>query len=253
VAAGDVYRALWRHKYLILALTAACVLATWYATSQQTKTYEASTLVRVQQRSGDPGNALSALQASQQLAETYARIIGSGALDGRVEGRVRSLLSGSKLGPVDISGEPVEDLDLLWLTARDESPTIAALVANTLPRVLQNFTASTGSTREQIVIVKRATRPEDPASPNMSLNIALALVLALIFNGALVLLYEVLRDRLPDTEELDELTGLPVLATIPQLRLRELRTVVSGSDGNRPRQPDARPRTEAGARSGGEA
>jgi uncharacterized protein involved in exopolysaccharide biosynthesis len=48
LTAGDVYRALWRHKVFIAVLTAAFVTATWYATKQQTQTYEASALVRAQ-------------------------------------------------------------------------------------------------------------------------------------------------------------------------------------------------------------
>ena len=54
------------------------------------------------------------------------------------------------------------------------------------------------------------------------LVVALALLLALVFNSALVLLYEVLRDRLPASEELGQELGHPVLATIPTLQLRRV-------------------------------
>ena len=50
MTAADVYRALWRHKWFILVLTALCVGAAWYATVQQTQRYEAAALVRVQER-----------------------------------------------------------------------------------------------------------------------------------------------------------------------------------------------------------
>jgi hypothetical protein len=43
-----------------------------------------------------------------------------------------------------------------------------------------------------------------------------------MFNCGLVLIYEVLRDRLPDTDELEESLGFPVLASIPTLRLKQL-------------------------------
>ena len=50
LTAGDVYRALWRHKVFIAALTALFVAAALYATSRQARSYETSSLVRVQER-----------------------------------------------------------------------------------------------------------------------------------------------------------------------------------------------------------
>lgn len=227
MTAGDVYRALWRHRIFIAVLTTVAVVATWLATASQTKTYEASALVRIQQRIGDPSEALGALEAGQRLAETYSRIIDSGALDAQVS-KVASRSSGGNVGTVDLSGEPVQDLELLWVSARDEDPAKAALVANAVAPALRSFIATTGTLRDQVVTIKPATRPSSPASPNLSLNIAIAFLLALMFNCALALLYELLRDRLPETEELSESVGYPVLATIPPLRLRELKTAQAG-------------------------
>jgi hypothetical protein len=61
----------------------------------------------------------------------------------------------------------------------------------------------------------------------MTLNLVLALALGLLLNCGLVLIYEVLRDRLPDTDELEESVGHPVLASIPTLRLKQLTAVGS--------------------------
>ena len=41
VTAADVYRALWRHKFFIVAFPALLVGATWYFTDRQTPVYEA--------------------------------------------------------------------------------------------------------------------------------------------------------------------------------------------------------------------
>jgi capsular polysaccharide biosynthesis protein len=221
VTAGDVYRALWRYKLFIVILTAACVVATWYATSQQTKTYEASTLVRIQQRVTDPSDAIESLQAGERLAETYAEIIDSGGLDSQVTAIVSSRVSREDASGVDLSGEPVQDVDLLWISARDEDAATATLVANALPRALRRFISSTGTLRDQVVTVKAATQPSSAVAPKLGLNIALALLLGVILNGALVLLYELFRDRLPEPEELAETLEYPVLATIPTLRLRK--------------------------------
>ena len=50
---ADVYKALWRHKLLILVLTGLVVALTWFATEQRTKIYKSSVLVRVSQPVND--------------------------------------------------------------------------------------------------------------------------------------------------------------------------------------------------------
>jgi capsular polysaccharide biosynthesis protein len=255
VTAGDVYRALWRHKLLIALLTAVCVGATWYVTSRQTRTYEASTLVRAQERGPAAGNASAALQASQDLAQTYAKMIRSGALTDDVRRLVAACATGSRSGAqesqgdrtpgavscawldrkrarhvvlrdiskVKLSAEPVQDLPLLTLKARGKKPTSALIVADAAAPALREFIRSTAPVSERVVTVKAATE-SSPVSRHLALNIAVALMLGLIFNGALALLLELFRDRLPEADQLEETLGYPVLATIPPLRLHRLDT-----------------------------
>jgi capsular polysaccharide biosynthesis protein len=273
LTAGDVYRALWRHKFFIVALTAVAVGATWYVTSQETRTYEASTLVRVQVRVRErgpttPETSPQALLASQTLTQTYAKIIDSGALKGEIRrliarcsnpASVRVLpaapsrrrnspsptsgrspranscawLGGTSSGRVSLrnlseatlSGSPVEDLDLLSITARSKNPTRARVVSTAAPLALRTFIRRTGSLSEQIVIAKAATIPRSPVPRQLPLKIAIALMLGLIFNGALALLIELFRDRLPEPDELGQTLGHPVLAAIPTLRLHRVEAV----------------------------
>jgi capsular polysaccharide biosynthesis protein len=262
VTAGDVYRALWRHKFFIAALTAIFVGATWYVTSQETRTYEASTLARVQERppSSDP-------TATALLAQTYAELISSGALNDEIRAllarcsRVNSTPSRSaraatrrmcnslgtsggrvalrRVSEVELSGSPVEDLDLLSITARSRNPTSAMVVANATPHALRTFIRSTGAPSEQIVIAKAATTPSSPVSRQLPLKLAIALMLGLIFNGALALLLELFRDRLPESDELGQAVGHPVLATIPTLRLHPVGAVEASRE-----EPESVPRAQ---------
>jgi capsular polysaccharide biosynthesis protein len=216
LTAEDVYRALWRHKFFIVALTAACVAATWYATSRQTRVYEASTLVRIQSES---------LQDSQKLAQGYSEIIDSGALNSRV----RRLLAQESLrqdaSRVKLNARPVEGLELLWISARSNDSVRAARIANAGSRALRGFVRDTSRFGDRVVIVKAATRPTAAVEPRTSLNVSIALVLGLVFNSALALLFEAFRDRLPDPEELGQAVGYPVLAAVPTLRLRRVTAV----------------------------
>jgi capsular polysaccharide biosynthesis protein len=218
VTAGDVYRALWRHRFVIPLLTAVCVGLTWYVTSLQTPIYEASTLVRLEQRNVSAGDAFNAIQASALLAQESGEIIGSGALDQPVVALVAGRVSAKNVSDVKLQGKQVQNLDLLRISARGPNAGVATIVANAAPQALAALIHRTGTLREDVLTVKTATVPTSPVAPNKGLNIALALVLGLILNGALMLLLEILRDRLPGSDELGPSVGYPVLATIPLLR-----------------------------------
>jgi capsular polysaccharide biosynthesis protein len=217
LSVGDVYRTLWRYKTLIVLLTALCVGATWYLTSREVKTYQARTLVRIQQRFSGTGDPANALDASQRLTQTYAQIIDSGALTRRITAAAAAVERSGRISSLRISADPVPDTDLMWIAARSRDPHHAAAGAGAAPRALRSFMRETGRLNEQVIRVKAATVPTSPASPQLKLNVALALVLGLIFNGALALLIELIRDRLPEPEELGASLGYPVLATIPLL------------------------------------
>lgn len=212
---ADVYRALWRHKAFILALTAGLVALVWFLTERQTPIYKASTLIRVEQRVADPGQAGRSLDVGAQLAKTYAKIAETSQTARQVNTELKFEIP---LDQIDgkISASPVADLALLSISARSSDPKIAQRIANVTPSVLETY-ASTGVLGDRVTTVDPAELPTKPASPNLTLNIALAVLLGLIFNGALALLIEVMSDRFADVEELERLTGRPVLATIPTL------------------------------------
>jgi capsular polysaccharide biosynthesis protein len=292
LTAGDVYRALWRHKFFIALLTAVFVGAAWYMTSRQTQRYEASTLVRVQQR-GDQGSG--SLDAAQTLAQTYAQIVDAGALKPQIKNlvagcnsgkparlkgvlpvastRVRSPRVGAtgvqltpraaarrarraaaarrslrrtyrtacrsmgvtprrpalpgRVSQVHLSGNPVQDLDLLTVAGRSRNRRNATIAANAAPWAIRAFIRKSGSGTEKIVTVKAATLPTSPISRQLPLKLAIAAMVGLIFNGALALLFEFFRDRLPEPDDLGRQVGHPVLAMIPTLRLHQAETLAS--------------------------
>jgi capsular polysaccharide biosynthesis protein len=212
VTIADVYRALWRHRLFIVLLTALLVAAAWFVTSRQTPQYEASALMRVQQRVEEAGGGRTVVEDSQELAQTYAQIVQSGALGDRLNRAVPGALADATL-----TTSPVENLGLVWVTAQSPSPEAAAALANAVPAALTSFIRSTGTLRDLIVTIRPAGVPTSPVSPSYTLNIALALFLGLIFNCALALFLEVLSDRLPESDKLETATNRAVLATIPVL------------------------------------
>lgn len=211
----DVYRALWRHKLFILAGTACVVAAAWFLTSRQTKIYQASTLVRVQQRTADPAEAYGLLSANAQLAQTYADIAQTYNIAQRISKQYGTRIPTDQ---IHIKAAPVTNLALMWINARSPVPEIAQAVARGAPKALQEFIRETGTLNDNILVVEKPGLPVTPVAPNVKLAVILALLVGLIFNGALALLRHMVSDRIADVDELERLAGVPVLATIPVIR-----------------------------------
>lgn len=216
MAAIDVYRALWRRRYLIIVLTAVITGIAWYLASKQTKMYRATTLVRIQQSITDPTQAYGALAVGEQLAQTYAQIVTAQSIQQRIYNELTGKVGRSD---VNISASPVQNLALLHISDTSSDPNRAALVANQAPVALRRSIAGTQSNiKDQIVTINRADVPTAPVSPHPKQTALLALLVGLVFNGGLALVIEFLSDRLPDVEEIEKTVGKPVLGTIPALR-----------------------------------
>jgi capsular polysaccharide biosynthesis protein len=210
----DIYQAVWRHRIFVMVMTALVVLAVGLVTARQQKLYTASTLVRIVQAANDPTDVVNSLEAGQRLAQTYARIAETRTIRDQIQ---RELGSSIAVNRIDISASPVEDLELLTISATDSSKSLAREVANAAPEALRAFVQQSSTPREQVIVVERARTPSAPSSPRLKLNLALALVVGLVLNSLLALLAEILRDPLPDGQQLEELLNRPVLATVPTL------------------------------------
>lgn len=220
-----VYRSLWRHKLLLVLLTASTAAAGWYLTSTRQPMYRASTLVRVQQTIADPADALGALQTAGRLAQTYVHIattltVANGiqkSLDGRVP---LSEIAGN------LEAHQVDDLDLLSLSATSPNPETALAIAARAPAALQRLVQRSAKTGDRISVVQPATLPAKPYSPRPLLALAIAAVLGLVLNGAVLLAYDLFSDRAVDGEPADEIAGRPVIALIPTLTLTTAAAIV---------------------------
>jgi capsular polysaccharide biosynthesis protein len=216
VTVPDVYRALWRHKVMIVVLTIGLAAAAWYLTSRQPRIYQATTLVRIQQQVNGPNDVFLALQTGQRLAETYARITATTTVARGIEKQLKGQVA---YGEIHLHARQIAELELIAISAKSRSATRAQLIANAAPAALREFIAKTGTTGEQVITIQGAARPRSPVAPNKKLNVALAAILGLIFNGALALLLYRLADRVGGPEEIEQLAGKPVLAVIPHLSL----------------------------------
>jgi capsular polysaccharide biosynthesis protein len=218
VATADVYRALWRHKAFVVLMTAVVAVAAWFLTMRQPEVYQATTKVHIFPPLSEGVTAEDAADIGERLALTYAEAAETSAIAGKVH---EQLAGDVPLTAIQgkISAEASRGLEFLTISVRNRDPELAQLIANAVPAALKSYIGEFENLRGlEVSVVDPAVRPADPASPNIELNIALAILFGLIFNAALALLVEAVGDRIHDAEELERLTGQPVLATIPVLK-----------------------------------
>ena len=230
----DVYRALWRHRRLIAALTLLAAVAAYLYSSSQPKEYEATSLVRIQQTTATTDEAfgsVNSLELGELLAQTYAKIVTTRSMKTRV---AAALGSDVPRDQISISATPLGGVALLEITGSSNNPRQAAAVANASATALKQFVTETGTLRDQIVVIDRATTPDSPVAPRPKTAVAIAVMLALLLNCALALVLEFFSDRLPAVDEFEERFSLPVLATVPGLVLRDAPTRARSARAARP-------------------
>jgi capsular polysaccharide biosynthesis protein len=236
---AEVYRALWRRRYLIGLMTLALVVLVGIITSQETKQYKASVLVRVEQKGTTAADQFGSLQTGALLAGTYARIAETSSVADRVKAQLGPAVAASG---IKISASQVSDLELLEISATNANPQLAARIANAVPAALTFLVKHGGSSPDVLTTVDRATPPSSPSSPNLKLNLALAFIIGLVLNGGVVLLAAAFADRINSAEDLERLTGLPVIATIPLLQLGSVADLAASRPGQIPVLANARRR-----------
>lgn len=79
-----------------------------------------------------------------------------------------------------------------------------------------------------VEIVSPAQQPLKPSSPNLMLNAALSLVMGGMLSLGIVLFLEVTNNVIMTPEDVEKKTGLPTVATIPELKAHDFKKMSSG-------------------------
>ena len=252
----EVFRLLWRRRWILLACIVLVPLATYMYSEQLTPSYQSSTVLQVQ-AIGDAsdvvtdsaGGSVAGNASVARLAET------SGVADeaARVLGAPEGSLRGA------IKGVSDDDTGFITLTATWSTAKGAAEIANAAAKAL-NITRerrgveranraivgvqrdlrklsrgpSDATERSQLsdklqrlrtlraaqgsnaVTIEPATVPKAPISPNPKRNAILAFILSILIGVGLVILVDRMDRRIRDANETEKLTGVPLLAVIPK-------------------------------------
>jgi capsular exopolysaccharide synthesis family protein len=248
----DFLRLLLRHRWVLLGCLILIPAATFVVSTRLPKTYEASAVVQLQSIGAGqslPGvGDLSGGSGDNQASDRVAALIETNGVADQAA-RVLHEPVGSLRGAVDAKAN--EDTGFITITAHASTAKRAAKVANAFAEALRVTRARQAETRlneaiattqsqlkrqrndpsvaqqlqgllavrsalgQNASVIEQATPPGSPSSPDSLRNAVFAFVFALLFASALVAIIDRLDRRLHEPEDLEKITGAPLLVHIP--------------------------------------
>ena len=209
----SLLKTIWRKKFLIL-LTAILTtgLAFAYSAFLATPQYDSTTRLYVVTQSSDNGAVITTqdLQAGSFLVQDYKEIILSQDVLKNVT---------TTLGITDDITEKITvnipvDTRILSITVRDSDPNQAATIANTLrdeatKKIIEVTKVS------DVTTLEAAVPAEKPSTPQTKRNLVLGFIVGAFLATALVLVLEVLDDRVKRPQDIEEGLGMTLLGVVP--------------------------------------
>ncbi|MGQ7318919.1 YveK family protein [Streptococcus suis] len=209
----SLLRTIWRKKFLIL-LTAILTTGLTFAYSAflVTPQYDSTTRLYVVNQSSDNGAVITTqdLQAGSFLVKDYKEII----LSQDVLKNVTTTL-GLTGGIKDkITVTIPADTRILSISVRDSDPNQAATIANTLrdeaaKKIIEVTKVS------DVTTLEAALPAENPSTPQTKRNLVLGFIVGAFLATALVLVLEVLDDRVKRPQDIEEGLGMTLLGVVP--------------------------------------
>jgi capsular polysaccharide biosynthesis protein len=212
----------WKRLWVILLTTIVLTGAAVGFSLVQTPVYAASIeiLVGQEENTVNPNNLGGDVTGLQQLTRTLAEAINSRPVSEEV---IRQL--DLRVTPEDflenLSVQQIAETQFIEVRYEDPSPEKAQQVANTVGDVFTEQVSGISPSASGVTatVWERAALPTEAASPNLMLNILLALVLGGILGVCLAFLLEHLDDSWRTPEEAEQISGVPTFGIIPEFEI----------------------------------
>lgn len=214
----QLVKVLWKRKFVILvAALVAGLVAFAYSSFVIKPQYTSTTRIYVVNRNqaDKPGLTNQDLQAGAYLVKDYREIILSQDVLEKVVADQSLTIDAKTLGK-KVSVTVPADTRIVSISVRDGKPEEASRIANALREVAAQKIISV--TRVSDVTTLEEARPAtSPSSPNIRRNTMMATIAGVGIVIVIVLLVELLDDRVKRPEDIEEVMHISLLGVIPNL------------------------------------
>ena len=212
-------KTLWKRKFSIVLVALVFAIAAFgYSAFLAKKEYQSTSRIYVVSRQNQDNNALtnSDLQAGSYLVKDYREIILSQNVLTQAIEELKLDMTPAELSK-KISVSVPTDTRILSITAKDGDPKEAARIANGLRNVAAEKIIAVTKVSD-VTTLDEAEVPQSPSSPNIRRNVLLGFIAGAGLMVVLMVVVEVLDDRVKRPEDIEELMGLTLLGVVPDIK-----------------------------------
>ena len=212
-------KTLWKRKFSIVLVALVFAIAAFgYSAFLAKKEYQSTSRIYVVSRQNQDNNALtnSDLQAGSYLVKDYREIILSQNVLSQAIEELKLDMTPAELSK-KISVSVPTDTRILSITAKDGDPKEAARIANGLRNVAAEKIIAVSKVSD-VTTLDEAEVPQTPSSPNIRRNVLLGFIAGAGLMVVLMVVVEVLDDRVKRPEDIEELMGLTLLGIVPDIK-----------------------------------
>ena len=212
-------KTLWKRKFSIVLVALVFAIAAFgYSAFLAKKEYQSTSRIYVVSRQNQDNNALtnSDLQAGSYLVKDYREIILSQNVLSQAIEELKLDMTPAELSKKIRVSVPT-DTRILSITAKDGDPKEAARIANGLRNVAAEKIIAVTKVSD-VTTLDEAEVPQTPSSPNIRRNVLLGFIAGAGLMVVLMVVVEVLDDRVKRPEDIEELMGLTLLGIVPDIK-----------------------------------
>ena len=226
----ELFYLFWNKKLEILFITilfmiVGIVYSYYFITPEYTAT---TSLVLVQSSTSTSQNSESAITSTDltinsKLVSTYSEIIKRNIVLDQVANNLN--LKEEEVGKIRkrVSVNLRQNTEIIEINVKNEDPKYAANVANEIATVFSEKIVDIYNI-SNIYLLDRAETPTSPSNINHMKDIAIFIFIGLVVSAIYVLLLNMFDHTVKTEEDIEKLTGLVVLAAIPNYEVELKKT-----------------------------
>lgn len=218
IDALSLVKTLWRRKFLIIVTAfAMAIAALGYSTFIIKPNYTSTTRIYVVNRQANENSTLTNqdLQAGTYLVKDYKEIILSQDVLAKVIDDLKLNVQPSALAK-KINVTVPTDTRIVSIAVSDGDAKEAARIANSLRQIAAEKIIAVTKVSD-VTTLEEAEVPNSPSSPNIRRNTLIGFLAGGVLISVVILVVEVLDDRVKKPEDVEEALGITLLGVVPNM------------------------------------
>lgn len=214
----EIFQKLAEFWWVIILLTFLSGAVAYHVSANRiVPVYEARTTLFVGKESGSlPQLSLNDLNLGDRLVVDYRELVKTNLVLEEVIEMLSLQATPNQLRD-KINVRTVNNSRFIYLSVQDTSPEMAVSIADALSDVLREKAEEVVGV-QNVYVVDYAVMPQNPISPRVALNVAIALVLGMMVGVFIVFLNMYLNDTIEKESDIEQMVGLPVVGMIPKFK-----------------------------------